>query len=114
MKYENLMQVEQQLVEDMWTLVEGSDREGVSWETLKIAMLNMIGVRTPEHEKRPEGHEHHNTTTLETSTLSPEKAVDETQPIVDGDEAPDSAQKNKHLEQTHEKVHTPIDVSKLA
>lgn len=78
-----------QLVNDFWTLLKGEERGGVAWEALRITMLNMIGVKTPENEKTPEGEEE--------QPESPEK---------DGDEAAERPS-------VPPKEHHPIDVSKL-
>lgn len=41
---------EMDLCRDLWTLVKGDENRGVSFDTLRIIMLNMIGLRTNERE----------------------------------------------------------------
>ena len=43
-------QVDRALLEDFWVLLRGEDNNGVSLDTLKVIMINLIGVRTPERE----------------------------------------------------------------
>ena len=35
----------------MWDLVKGEDHGGVTWDTLRVIFLNLIGIRTPDREK---------------------------------------------------------------
>lgn len=41
---------EQDLCRDLWTLVKGEENQGVSFDTLRIVMLNMIGIITKDRE----------------------------------------------------------------
>jgi hypothetical protein len=50
--------VDKKYCQDLWTLVRGDDIGGVSWETLRIVLLNFIGIKTPEHEKQMENERH--------------------------------------------------------
>jgi len=36
----------------MWALVRGEERGGVSWDTLRVVFLNLIGIKTPDREKQ--------------------------------------------------------------
>ncbi len=44
-------EVDQHLCSDLWHLVQGEDRGGVSWDTLKVLFLNLVGLKTPERER---------------------------------------------------------------
>ncbi len=43
--------VDQSLCQDLWTLVKGEDRTGVSWDTLKVIFLNFVGIKTADRER---------------------------------------------------------------
>jgi hypothetical protein len=61
------------MIEDMWTMVRGEDFEGVSWDTLKIAMLNMIGVHTLDREFHQPAVDN---STMEEPVISPERTAE--------------------------------------
>jgi hypothetical protein len=35
---------DQKLCQDMWKLLKGEERGGVSWETLRVAFLALVGL----------------------------------------------------------------------
>ena len=47
----NIDAVDQQLCQDLWSLVKGEERGGVAFETLKVAFLNFIGIKTLDRER---------------------------------------------------------------
>ena len=49
--------IDQQLCQDLWRLVQGEEKGGVSWDTLKVLSLNNIGIRVSDREKTPEHEE---------------------------------------------------------
>ena len=49
--------VDQALCQDLWTMLQGEKNKGVSIDTLRVALLNIIGIRLPERVKVPEGEE---------------------------------------------------------
>ena len=49
--------IDQQLCQDLWRLVRGEERGGLSWNTFKVLTLNFIGIRTPDREKANENEE---------------------------------------------------------
>lgn len=49
---------DQQLCQDLWSLVKGNTKGYVTFDTLKVCMLHFIGVKTPDREGEPsEGEE---------------------------------------------------------
>lgn len=44
---------ERALCQDLWTLVRGEEMRGVSYDTLRVVLLNMIGIKTNEREVKP-------------------------------------------------------------
>lgn len=42
--------VDQQLLQDLWTLVRGEENQGVSQDTMRVVLLNVIGTRVPDRE----------------------------------------------------------------
>lgn len=53
----NIEAIDQQLCQDLWKLVRGEERGGVSWDTFRILGLNFIGIKTANREKVPESEE---------------------------------------------------------
>jgi hypothetical protein len=45
--------IDRELCDDMWILLQGEERGGVTWDTLKVVLLNMLGVRDPSRERAP-------------------------------------------------------------
>ena len=43
-------QHEEDLAKDLWTLVKGEDNHGVSFNTLRVVLLNIIGIRVRDRE----------------------------------------------------------------
>ncbi|TNV85929.1 hypothetical protein FGO68_gene4527 [Halteria grandinella] len=96
---------EVQLTQDLWALMRGEEHGGVSFDTLRILLLNILGLRTRDREPQPSNYgsqvesqqpktDQHN----ESSVVVPHSPSDQQQP-------PASANKRgpKH----------PIDVSKV-
>jgi hypothetical protein len=50
-----LAQIDEKLVQDLWILVKGELNEGVSLDTLRVVLLNVIGVRVLDREQTYEG-----------------------------------------------------------
>lgn len=40
------------MCDDLWILVQGEERGGVTWDTLKVVLLNLIGIRVHSREKK--------------------------------------------------------------
>ncbi len=45
-------QVDSQLLQDLWTLVRGEENGGVSFDTLRVIFLNVIGIKVADREYR--------------------------------------------------------------
>ena len=43
-------QSEEALCNDLWTLIKGEDNKGVNFNTLRIVLLNIIGIRVRDRE----------------------------------------------------------------
>jgi hypothetical protein len=43
--------VDQKLLSDLWTLVHGDHNEGVSIDTLRVVLLNCIGIKVADRER---------------------------------------------------------------
>lgn len=41
------------LCNDLWTMVRGEDNQGVSYDTLRVVLLNIIGIKIREVDVRP-------------------------------------------------------------
>lgn len=41
---------ERELCLDIWKMVRGEEQQGVSFDTLRVVMLSMIGIRTKDRE----------------------------------------------------------------
>ena len=39
------------LLSDLWTLVHGDQNEGVSLDTLRVVLLNCIGIKVADRER---------------------------------------------------------------
>jgi hypothetical protein len=53
-------QVDQTLLQDLWRMVQGESNEGVSLDTLRVVLLNCIGVKEEggqEEEDKEEGEQ---------------------------------------------------------
>jgi hypothetical protein len=37
--------IDSYLCDEMWALLQGEDRGGVTWDSLKVVLLNLLGVR---------------------------------------------------------------------
>ncbi len=48
------------MLQDFWALVQGEKNEGVSKDTLKVALLNCIGIKTADREMDFHIEESHN------------------------------------------------------
>ena len=47
-------QVDQNLLQDLWKMVQGEANEGVSIETLRVVLVNCIGVKEEGSEEEKE------------------------------------------------------------
>ena len=46
-------EVDNRYVIDLWTLVQGEIYKGATIDTLRVVMLNIIGLHVPERESVP-------------------------------------------------------------
>lgn len=45
--------VDQQLLNEFWHLVKIEEHRGVTLDTLRVALLNIVGIRLPDRERLP-------------------------------------------------------------
>ena len=43
--------IDQKAIQDLWTIAKAEDNHGISFDTLKSILLNVIGIKLPEREK---------------------------------------------------------------
>jgi hypothetical protein len=43
--------IDKQLCDDLWILLEGDDRGGVTWDSLRVVLLNLIGIKDEKRER---------------------------------------------------------------
>ena len=82
---------ELELCNELWTVVRGEENSGVSYDTLRVMMLNMIGLRTKDretsnradqqYESRIESDLNESAAPGDTSTANPESGKKQQKPI---------------------------------
>lgn len=52
--------IDKQLCDDLWTILEGEERGGVTWDSLRVVLLNLIGVKdlARERARKEDGKTH--------------------------------------------------------